>query len=343
MTKSNQWRVLYLSRGTEDLYAMIRAALRPGFELVTLDGDSDAERLEKIADVDAVVVAGAKLTRAHIAAAKRLRIVHHQGVGYHDTVDCEALAARGLPLAITPGGTATGVSEHAIMMMLAVMKRLPWLDSEMRQGRFQINSVRHVSYELCGKTVGIIGLGRIGKGVAERLKPFQVRAIYHDILDFPAELERSLGVTRVPFDRLLAESDIVTIHVPRTPSTVDMLDAAAFARMKPTAFLVNTARGGIVSEPALVDALSRGRIAGAALDVFDVEPPAKDHPLYRFPNTVFTPHVSAGTRDAFVTKMNFVFGNLERFFQGIAPEHMVDYVAELGLDRHRPLVGRSRG
>jgi len=331
MSKSNQWRVLYQSRGTDDLYAMVRAALRPGFELVTLDGDDDAERLAKIAGVDAVIVAGARLTRAHVAAGKRLRIVHHQGVGYHDTVDCAALAERGLPLAITPGGTAIGVSEHAIMMMLAVLKRLPWLDAELRQGRFHVNSVRHVSYELHGKTIGIVGLGRIGKAVAERLKPFHVKAIYHDILGFPAALERDLNVTRVPFDRLVAEADIVTIHVPRTQATVDMFDAAAFARMKRTAFLVNTARGGIVNEPALAAALAEGRIAGAALDVFDVEPPPKTDPLYKFPNTVFTPHVSAGTRDAFVTKMDFVFRNLETFFQGGAPEHMVDYVAELGL------------
>lgn len=328
---SNQWRVFYLSHGSDDLYAMIRAALRPGIELVTLDRNDEAERLRKIADVDAVIVGGGKLTRAHIDAAKRLRIVHHQGVGYHDTVDCATLARRGLPLAITPGGTAVGVSEHAIMMMLAVMKRLPWLDAELRHGRFHVNAIRHVSYELHGKTVGIVGLGRIGKGVAERLKPFQVRSIYHDILSFPPELERSLGVTRVPFDRLVAESDVITIHVPRTRQTQDMFDAAVFRRMKQTAFLINTARGGIVNEKALVAALEERRIAGAALDVYDVEPPPAEDPLYRFPNVVLTPHISAGTRDAFVTKMDFVFRNLETFFHGGQPEELVDYVAELGL------------
>jgi phosphoglycerate dehydrogenase-like enzyme len=199
----------------------------------------------------------------------------------------------------------------------------------MRQGHFHVNSVRHVSYELCGKTIGIIGLGRIGKGVAERLKPFQVRTIYHDILMFPAELERNLGVTRVPFERLLAESDIVTIHVPRTPSTVDMFDAAAFGRMKPTAFLVNTARGGIVDEDALATALDKGTILGAALDVFEKEPARKDHPLYRFPNVVLTPHIAAGTRDAFEAKMAHIFKNLDAFFNGRPIEDQVDYKADL--------------
>jgi phosphoglycerate dehydrogenase-like enzyme len=326
---TNKKRVLYISHGTEDLYQMIRAAVPAGLELVTLSSNDEAERLRALETADAIIVAGAKLTRERIAAAKSLKFVHHQGVGYHDTVDCAALAERKVPLAITPGGTEQAVAEHTILLMLATMKRIPFMDAEMRQGRFHNYSLRHNTYELGGKTVGIVGLGRIGKGLARRLKPFGVRILYHDILTFPPELERELDVTRVPFDRLVAESDIVTIHVPRTPATQGMFNAGVFRRMKPTSFLINAARGGIVNEADLVEALRSGRIAGAGLDVFDVEPAPKNDPLYQFPNVVLTPHVAAGSRDAFTAKMRFVFKNLEAFFDGRPIEHGVDYVAEM--------------
>lgn len=328
MNRTNQKRVLYLSHGNAELYAMVRDAVRPGFEVLTLDTGDESERLAKLAEADAVICASDKFTRPRIAAAARLRIAHHQGVGFHDTVDWPALAERGIPLCITPGGTSTGVSEHALMMMFAVMKRLPFLDSELRQGRFHINTIRHVSYELHGKTVGIIGMGRIGTGLAARLKPFGVKAIYHEIIDIPQARRQELGITQVPFERLLAESDIVTIHVPLTAATRHMLDARALGRMKKTAFLINTARGGLVDEQALVAALKERRIAGAALDVFEQEPSGPDHPLYAFPNVVLTPHVAAGTRDAFATKMGFIFQNLEAFFEGRPVENLVDYAAE---------------
>ncbi len=328
-TDTNAKRVLYFSHAGDDLYAMIRACVPPGFDLVTLETGSEEERLQKIADVDAVIVVTQKLTKAHLAAAKKLRFVQHQGVGFHDTVDWRALAEHQLPLAICTAGTSRGVAEHAILLMLATMKRLPHIDAEMRQGRFHLNTYRHSSYELGGKTVGILGFGRVGQGVAARIQPFGVTTLYHDLLAFPNELESRLQATRVSFDELITRSDIVTIHVPRTPATTGMFKAAVFARMKPTSFLINTARGGIVDEKALTDALATKQIAGAGFDVFDVEPTRADDPLYAFPNVVLTPHIAAGTRDAFQTKMRFAFANLATFFDGGNPENLVDYVAEM--------------
>jgi len=329
MNRTNQRRVLYLSHGNAELYDMVRSAVLPGFDLLTLDTPDEAERLAKLAEADAVICASDKLTAERIAAAKNLKFAHHQGVGFHDTVDWRVLAARGIPLAITPGGTATGVAEHAIMLMLAAMKRLTFLDTELRQGRFHINSARHCSYELQGKTVGIVGMGRIGTGLAGRLRAFGVRAIYHDLITLSDERHRELAVTKMPLDRLLAEADIVTLHVPLTSQTRHLIDAAALRRMKPTAFLINTARGGVVDEKALVEALTTGRIMGAALDVFEREPPGTGHPLFALPNVVLTPHVAAGTRDAFETKMRSVFENLEAFFDGRPVENLVDYEAEM--------------
>lgn len=330
--RTNQRRVLYLSHGNAELYDMVRGALRPGFELLTLETPGEAERLTKLALADAVICASDKFTDARIAAAKNLKFAHHQGVGFHDTVDWRALAERGIPLAITPGGTATGVAEHTIMLMLAVMKRLSFLDAELRQGRFHINTVRHCSYELYGKTIGIIGMGRIGIGLAARLRTFGVKVIYHDLITLPDQQHAALAATKVSLACLLAESDIVTLHVPLTTQTRHMIDAVALAQMKPTAFLINAARGGIVDEVALLNALRHGRLMGAGLDVYEQEPPAASNPLFALPSVVLTPHVAAGTRDAFQTKMRFVFENLEAYFDGRPVEHLVDYEAEAAAD-----------
>jgi phosphoglycerate dehydrogenase-like enzyme len=316
MSPSNTVRVFYFSYATPDLYAMIRDHVPPGFDLVTLERDDDAERIARIRDCEIVIVAGHRFGAAAIAAAKRLRLVLHQGVGYHDTVDTDALKRRDVALAITPEGTAIGVSEHTVMLMLAVCKRLPFVDSELRAGRFHVNALRAVSRELSGRTIGDIGMGRIGQAVATRLRAWETTGIYADPIALTAQREAELGLRRTTHDELLAAADIVTLHLPLTAQTRGMIDAAAFARMKPGAMLINAARGGIVDEAALVAALDGGRLAGAGLDVFTAEPTPADHPLFRFPNVVLTPHIAAGSRDAFHTKMSAIFANAERFYRG---------------------------
>jgi phosphoglycerate dehydrogenase-like enzyme len=183
-------------------------------------------------------------------------------VGYHDTVDTAALAKRKIPLAITPGGTTVGVAEHTVMLILAVLRRLPFADAELRKGRFHINALRPVSRELRGRTVGLLGAGRIGRAVAKRLQPFDVRLLHYDPTGLPGEVEEELALERREFEELLAEADIVSLHMPLTAATRHVIDAAALARMKPGAFLVNTSRGGLVDEAALVAALRDGRLAG---------------------------------------------------------------------------------
>ena len=317
-------RVLYNSRGDAALYAMLREAAAGRCEVIGLDTDDDAERIEKLKEADAVIVASRPFTRPLIEAGRRLAFVHHQGVGYHDTVDTAALAERGIPLAITPGGTTVGVAEHTVMLILAMLRRLPFADAELRQGRFHINSLRPVSRELRGRTVGLLGAGRIGRAVAERLKPFGVRLTYFDPAGVPADVECALGLERRGFDALLGEADILSLHLPLTAATRRIVDGPALARLKPGAFVVNTARGGLVDEPALVTALQEGRLAGAALDVFDPEPPRPGNPLYALPNVVLTPHVAAGTRDAFMEKQRFIFDNLARFWAGEPVHELVD-------------------
>jgi len=310
-------RVLYNSHATAAVYAIIRAEVPPGFELVTLDADDEAERIEKIRDCEVAIVASAPLRRPVIDAGARLRLVHHQGVGYHDTIDWAALAERRIPLALTPEGTTTGVAEHAVMLALAVCKRLPYADAELRQGRWHINALRPESREIAGMTVGYLGMGRIGQALAERLRAFGTRGLYFDEAPpLPAARERELGLERVDFDTLLARADLLTLHVPLTPATRHIVDRAAIAKMKPGALILNTARGGLIDEVALAEALIDGRLGGAGLDVFEKEPPAISDPLFTLRNVVVTPHISAGTRDALRVKMRALFANVLRFYAG---------------------------
>jgi D-3-phosphoglycerate dehydrogenase / 2-oxoglutarate reductase len=317
-TESLPMKVLYFNHGGADLYELVRGEAPAGIDIVFLDTGSEAERLAKIADCDAVIVGGKRLDRDHIDAARRLRIVHHQGVGYHDTVDVEALRDRQIALALAPGGTSTGVAEHAIMLMLAVGKRLPFVDAELRQGRFHSNLLRAESHQLAGATVGIVGLGRIGKEVARLLTVFRTTVLYHDIVEIPAETERELRATRTSLEEILRRADIVTLHVPLTRLTKHMIDEAALATMKRGAVLINCARGPVVSEKALVEALASGHLGGAGLDVFEVEPPPFPSPLATFRNVVLTPHHAPGTVEAMRLKMSDIFANLDRFRRGQA-------------------------
>jgi phosphoglycerate dehydrogenase-like enzyme len=304
-------RVLYISHATPEVYAIIRAQVPAGFELVTLERDSDAERRERIADCEVVIVAANPLRKPLIDAARRLELVHHQGVGWQDTTDHAELKARGIPLALTPEGTTVGVAEHTVLLMLAILKLLPFADAELRQGRFHVNALRPASRELAGMTVGYVGMGRIAQAVAVRLRSFGTRGAFFD-----PNVAAFEDLERTSLDALLAGSDVVSLHLPLTRETRHLIGASELARMKPGAYLVNTARGGLVDEAALVAALESGRLAGAALDVFETEPLPSGQPLTKLRNVVLTPHISAGTRDALSTKMRALFTNVERFYRG---------------------------
>ncbi len=310
-------KALYLSHAGADLYALIRQAAGEDFEMLFLDQDDDAERCRKIAGCEAVICAATPLRAHHLAAARKLRVIHHQGVGWQDTTDWQEIKRRGLPLALTSHGTTVGVAEHTILLMLAAAKRLSFADAELRRGRWHVNGLRGVSRELFGKTIGYVGMGRIASAVAERLKAFGCSGIYCDpAVRLAEEEERWLGLRQGSFAEVLCAADVLTLHVPLTDSTRGMIDAAALARLKPGAIVVNAARGGILDEQALADALIGGHVLAAGLDVFEEEPPARDNPLLGLPNVVLTPHISAGTQDAMREKMRFLFDNLRCFFAG---------------------------
>lgn len=304
-------RVLYLSHATPEVYSIIRSVTPTELELITLDENSENERLQKISECEVVIVAASPLRKPAIDAARQLELVHHQGVGWQDTTDHETLKARGIPLALTPEGTTVGVAEHTVLLILAALKLLPYADSELRQGRFHTNALRPMSRELSGLTVGYIGMGRIAQAVAERLGVFGTHGIFFD-----PNVAAVAGLQSKSFEQVLRESDVLTLHVPLTEPTRHLIGAAQLAQMKRGAYLINTSRGGLIDEAALVLALERGDLAAAALDVFETEPLPTDHRLCSLRNVVLTPHIAAGTRDALQTKMGALFSNVQRFYRG---------------------------
>jgi phosphoglycerate dehydrogenase-like enzyme len=265
-----------------------------------------------------MIVADWAIGPEDLDAAPKLRMVQHQGVG-HERIDKQALKARGIPLALCPAGTTIGVAEHTMLLILAVYKRLVVADTKMRQGTWLQWGLRSTSFELCGKTLGLVGFGRIGQAVAKRAHAFDAKILYHDaFIPVPPAEAKAWGVEPVSLDDLLRRSDIVSIHVPTTDETRKFMNAERFAQMKRSAVFINTSRGAVVNEPDLVKALQDRVIAAAGLDVFEKEPINADNPLLRMDNVILTPHISAGTVDALVEKMRSVFDNLQRFVAGDA-------------------------
>lgn len=267
---------------------------------VELAGFSDKTPLEEfrgmLATADAIAL-WARLFRADdIAAAPRLQVVSRIGVGY-DSVDVEALTKRRIPLFI--GGTANSVTvaEHAIFLMLHLAKQGAAMHGFVRDNRWgEKNSVTIL--DLFEKTLLIIGFGKIGTRVGARALAMEMRVLVYDPF-IPEDAIRARGaIPARDLDAALGEADFVTIHCPKKADTIGMINAARLARMKTTAFLINTARGGIIDEPALYDALTSGKIGGAGLDVFEREPTPPDNPLLRAPNTIFAPHMAGVSRES---------------------------------------------
>ncbi len=294
-------------------------------------GEPEDSMIAKVGDADALILgAGGPLTRRVMEAAANLKIVARHGIGL-DNVDLEAATDLGIPVTYCRHtGEEVSVAEHTVALILACARRLPEADRAVREGRWH-DRVRLVGLELRGKTLGVVGLGAIGREVARIMRNgFGMRVLAYDPY-VPDEVFRQLGVERVDLDTLLGESDVVTVHVPLTRETRGLLSAERIRRLKPGAIVVNTSRGAVVDEAALCEALREGRVLYAGLDVFEREPPAGS-PLLELPNVVLTPHVAAFTREA-LHRMDMANAeDLVRFFRGERPLRLANpEVYERGL------------
>ncbi|GAB4539709.1 MAG: 2-hydroxyacid dehydrogenase [Anaerolineae bacterium] len=325
--------VVYLEPVPPEVEAIIRECLPAGFTLRVRRADESP--VDVVGEADFILVATTPLTAHVISAAPRLKLIQHQGVGY-DNVDVAAASQAGIPVGLTPEGTTKPVAEFVFLLILSLYRKLCVANQAMRQGQWLQWQLRPQSYNLMGKRLGIVGLGRIGREVARRAKAFECHLAYYDVVRAPVGVEAELGIDYVPLDELLASSDIITLHVPRTGQTRGMIGAPQLARMKPTALLINTARGGLVDEGALYQALTKGQIAGAGLDVFALEPPGADNPLLHLDQVVATPHIAAGTRDALADKMRAAFANMQRVAEGQPPVNQVPYIQSPNKYKENP-------
>ena len=256
---------------------------------------------------------------AFYRTASRLKLVQLLSAGY-DRVDIEAARRAKVPVCNNGGANAVAVAEHAMLLMLAVCRRLPWQHENVVSGRWRGNDVASVRlYELNGRTLGIVGLGTIGKKTAALARAFGMTVQYYDVVRLSEDRADALGVKFRLFAELLQSSDIVSLHVPLTRRTRHMIGAPELRLMKRTAYLINTCRGPVVDEEALHAALADGTIAGAGLDVFDREPPAANNKLFGLPNIVLTPHFAGPTWDNQFSRFRNAFDNVQRVARGEPP------------------------
>jgi phosphoglycerate dehydrogenase-like enzyme len=258
-----------------------------------------------------------RCTAEMISAAPKLRLIQKIGVGVN-TIDLDAAKARGIAVCNLPGTNARAVAELTLALMLAVLRRLPRFDAAMRRGEWLDPDLQDGIGELGGRTVGLVGYGAIPRLLAPVLIALGCRLIYTS----RTPRTDALGEWR-SLDALLAEADVVSLHLPLTDDTADLIDAAAFARMKPGAVLINTARGGLVDQPALTEALASGRLAGAGLDVFVHEPHDASDSLFQLPNVVVTPHIAWLTTGTFDRSFVLAAENCRRLAAGELLLHRV--------------------
>jgi D-3-phosphoglycerate dehydrogenase / 2-oxoglutarate reductase len=303
-----------------DGLTLLRAA---GIEPRAATAPDMASVAREIAGASAVITRNAGLDRAAIDAASALRVVGNHGIGL-DPVDVEHATRVGVPVVFTPYGNAESVAELALTLALAVAKRVVRADAATRAGAFGFKYEGGIQ-ELAGKTLGVIGFGRIGRRTAEMfVRAFGMRLVVYSP-SAPTDAIDALGGRRAEtLAEVLAASDVLTLHLPLRPETRGLIDAAAFAHMKPTAILVNTARGSVVDERALVDALRSGRIAGAGLDVYASESMPSDHPLLALETAVLTPHIGGASREAAQRTAVQVAQQVVDVLQGRRPEHLVN-------------------
>lgn len=256
----------------------------------------DKEELIKIIpEYDALVVRSqTKVTKDVIDAAKNLKIIGRAGVGV-DNIDVEAATQRGIVVVNAPGGNAVSTAEHTLALIFAVARKIPQADKSVKEGKWERK--KFVGMELRGKTIGVIGLGRVGFEVAKRARALEMNVIAYDPY-ISEERAREIGAKIVTLEELLRTSDIITVHVPKTKETEKLISKKEFEIMKDGVYIINCARGGIIDEAALYEALVNGKVRGAALDVYEKEPPDPDNPLLKLDNVVTTPHLGASTREA---------------------------------------------
>jgi phosphoglycerate dehydrogenase-like enzyme len=316
-----------------DILAQVQQMKPAGFILHMLPPSaSAAEIAAAIREAEYLTGFPRSLPDEAYTEAKRLKLLQVLSAGY-DYVNIAGARKARIPICSNGGANSVAVAEHAIMLMLAVYRKLVMFHQNVTAGRWHHGIPRTVDiYEVEGKTVGLVGLGNIGRQVARRIKAFDTQVIYYDTFRLSPQEEEKLGVQYVPLDTLLATADVISLHVPLNESTRHLIDAQALGRMKPTAIVINTCRGEVVDEQALIDALQNGRILAAGLDTQAKEPPDPTNPLLRLPNVTLTPHSAGPTVDSYRKRFHNGYANIERVARGQPPLWIIPEMRDLFPD-----------
>ena len=296
--------------------SIVESEVPDGFRLLFLPEQTGDSLLTMIPEADYVLAGGRlKITREVLDRAENLKMIQRSGVGL-DALDLDALKAKGIPLYVNQGINSESVAEHALLLILASLRRLPLIDKNTKNGIWKKQEQGVQTAELRGKTVGIIGMGNIARTLVGLLKPFHTNILYHDIARAQAGFEEENNMQFAGITELLQRSDIVTIHCALTAETANLINKDTLGMMKDGAVLINTARGGITDPYAVAEALKNGRLSFAGLDVHASEPIPDDYPLKGLDNVILTPHIGGVTADSFRAMMHDAFRNIECFEQG---------------------------
>lgn len=295
---------------------IVKGEVPEGFNIRFLPEQTQDALIAEAASADYILAGGRlKITREVLEKAEKLQMIQRSGVGL-DALDLDAIKEKGIPLYVNQGVNAESVAEHALLLMLACLRKLPTINQNTKNGVWKKQEQGVQTAELKGKTVGIVGMGNIAKTLVGLLKPFKVNILYYNLVQMDENFEAENNMAFVGMDELLRNSDIVTIHCALTPETKNLINTETLRAMKDGAILINTARGEIVDPAAVADALRDGKLSYAALDVHAQEPIPEDYPLKDIENVILTPHIAGVTADSFRAMMHDAFRNIECFDKG---------------------------
>jgi D-3-phosphoglycerate dehydrogenase len=306
----------------EDMHEAGKALLREKAEVLFAHSLEEASLIKEVKEVNGIIIrANGKVTRKMMGSAPKLKVIGRHGVGV-ENIDLEAATDKGIWVVNTPDANDISVAEHFFGLALILSKMLKKADIALREGRFEAR-YQYIGNELHGKTLGILGFGRIGRAVGRiGYRGFDMRVLYYDAVQY-GETEKELKARKASLEEVLSQSDYISINLPMLPETKGILGKREFALMKPSAFIINLARGPIWDEKALYQVLKEGKIAGAGSDVYEAEPATKDHPLLQLENFVGTPHMAAHTEEA-LRRMSMVAEDVIRVLEGKTPVHPVN-------------------
>ena len=316
-------RILYLDHLPDDLKQIVLKKVPAGVTLKFWSSLSDQQKDRELRQAVYFILTAYKVDDNILRIAENLKLIQKVGIGT-DNINLAAAARMEVPVSNTPGGNSISVSEATILFILALYRRLVEINPLTKQGNWYSWNFRSSSYEMYGKAHGLIGMGNIGYETAKRSAAFGTNIVYCDKRRLSGKKEKEINAQFVSLDKLLQVSDIISIHVPLLPETEGLIGATEFKQMKNNAILINVARGGVVNERDLYEALIEGRISGAAIDAWESEPVRADHPLLALDNVLATPHIGGGTLDSFNRTLDMAFENLNRVRRGEEPKFIVN-------------------